>query len=102
VIFGYDIPNALSIDQSGSIYMTGYFNSEVISFGSTTLTSPDFTNEVFLAKFDENGNVIWAKKAGGTDEDEANSVTVDAQGQYLYHWFFLIALLYSLVSHHLN
>lgn len=86
--FGYDIPNAISIDQSGNIYMTGYFNSEVISFGSTTLTSPDFTNEAFLAKFDENGNVIWAKKAGGTDEDEANSVTVDAQGNIYITGFF--------------
>ncbi|MBK6964791.1 MAG: hypothetical protein IPH20_12845 [Bacteroidales bacterium] len=40
--------------------------------------------DVFLAKFDANGNVIWVKSAGGTGSDLANSVAVDDTGMFIW------------------
>ncbi len=46
-------------DKKGNIYITGYFSSS-ISFGSFPL-SPSSAKNYFSAKFDSNGNCLWAK-----------------------------------------
>ncbi len=71
--------NSVVADALGNTYVTGYFSSPTITFGSTTLTNLG-SYDVFLAKFDAGGNVLWAKSAGGTDDDEANAVATDASG----------------------
>ena len=79
---------SVAVDASGNSYVTGYFSSATISFGSTTLTNAG-SADIFLAKYDANGNVLWAKSAGGTGDDEANSVAVDASGNcYVTGYFF--------------
>ena len=77
-----EIPNSMTTDVSGNIYVTGSFSSPVVTFGSTTLTNTSsfpFT-DIFLVKYDANGNVIWAKSGGGTDNDYPTSVATDAAG----------------------
>jgi hypothetical protein len=74
---------AVAVDTFGNTYLTGRFNSPVIKFGTDTLTNfipTGISSDIFLAKYNTNGNVLWAKSAGGTDDDIANSVTVDAPG----------------------
>ena len=53
-------------------------------FGSIKLnnTNPN-TWDVFIAKYDATGNVLWAKSAGGISFDEGNSVSADANGNVL-------------------
>ena len=79
---GLDMAYSVAVDTSGNAYMTGVFNSPTITLGSTTFTNDttDGTPDIFLAKFDSNGNVVWAKKAGGTSNDVAHSVAVDVSG----------------------
>jgi hypothetical protein len=50
-------------DRKGSIYATGIFTSAFVTIDSFTLHE-DSTNarEIFIAKYDENGNVKWMKK----------------------------------------
>ena len=84
---GDDLASSVAVDASGNTLVTGWFNSPSITFGSTTLTNTG-TQNVFLTKYDANGNVIWAKKAGGTTSDGANSVTVDASGNIYIAGFF--------------
>ncbi|MCZ2111199.1 MAG: hypothetical protein LC118_16790 [Dehalococcoidia bacterium] len=45
-----------------------------------TLTSAGGRFDAFVAKLDSQGNTLWAKSAGGTDYDEAFSLSVDAAG----------------------
>lgn len=68
----------ISYDNSGNVYICGYFTNTV-TFGSTTLTGFG-DNDIFVAKYDPNGNCIWAKKAGGGGKDEAKSIRIDATG----------------------
>lgn len=76
--------NAVSVktDLSGNIFMTGYFDSPTITFGTYTLTNNTTggRTNIFIVKYDTNGNVLWAKRAGGTDDDKSNSVSTDVNG----------------------
>jgi len=72
---------SVTVDASGNTYLTGYFNSSTVTFGSTMLTNDSVGSaDIFLAKYNATGNVLWAKSAGGSDLDEANSVAVDVSG----------------------
>lgn len=70
-------------DGSGNVYATGWFNSPTITFGSTTLTNATISSDIFIVKYDNNGNVLWAQRAGGANSDFGNCITVDCNG-YIY------------------
>lgn len=75
---GYDI----AIDNSGNIYITGYFIGTA-NFGSVTLTSVGNSQDIFILKLDTNGNVIWAKSEGGNEGETGYGVTVDNLGNVI-------------------
>lgn len=78
---GGEMPNGLSTDPTGNVYLTGYFNGTSISFDSQILNnaSKDQT-DVFIAKYSPTGNALWAQKAGGIGSDSGNSISVDKDG----------------------
>lgn len=82
-----DVAHSVAVDASGNTYMTGFFISPTLSFSSTTLTNAGWT-DIFLAKYDASGNVLWAKSAGGTGTDEAYSITIDASGNNYITGYF--------------
>jgi len=61
---GYDSSYNLDVDASGNVLVAGTFNGPSITIGTTTLNGNGDTP--FLARFDANGNVLWAKKPVGT------------------------------------
>jgi plastocyanin len=67
----------ISVDVLGNAYVTGKFNGN-ISFGSTNLSAA--ATDIFIAKIDQNGNWIWAVKAGSSTTDEPSSISVDGSG----------------------
>jgi hypothetical protein len=75
---GEDFGRNIGLDGSGNSYITGTFK-DLASFGSTTLTSSG-AEDIFVAKYDAFGNVLWAKSAGGTNKDAANGIAVDGSG----------------------
>ena len=83
-----DFAYSIAVDTSGNTYVTGSFNSPYLTFGSTTLTNAG-GDDIFLVKYDANGNVLWAKSPGGAASDDATSVAVDVSGNiYLAGYFF--------------
>ncbi|MFZ5554924.1 MAG: SBBP repeat-containing protein [Bacteroidota bacterium] len=73
----YDYSNSVATDASGYVYIGGYLASDTVILGSDTLSNSGAA-DIFLAKYDPSGNVIWAKRAGGISDDEVNSVATDA------------------------
>ncbi len=66
----------VAVDSSGNIILVGEFWAD-LDLGKGPMTSAD-TTDAFLAKFDCQGDLIWARQYGGTDYQRANEVTVDA------------------------
>lgn len=70
-----DVPMGLASDTLGNFYVTGFFNNNA-QFGTTTLSSYGLT-DFFLAKFDDTGNPLWAKRGGGSSYDAGTGVAID-------------------------
>lgn len=81
-----DAGMAIAIDANGNSFVTGYFYN-TITFGSQSVTSSG-NKDIFLAKYDSNGNCLWIKKAGGTLDDQGQSVSVDASGNCYITGFY--------------
>jgi hypothetical protein len=71
-----EIPYACTFDHSGNMIVAGRFSSNSITFGSTTLLQAG-SMDVFVVKYDAEGNVLWASGAGGGSNDEAYAVVTD-------------------------
>lgn len=72
----------ITTDDSGNVYISGHFASLTLGFGPFVLTNTG-GYDIFIAKYDNNGNVIWAKSAGGTNNDWMLAIEYDPSG-YLY------------------
>jgi hypothetical protein len=73
---------SLSIDMIGNILLTGEFRSSTISFGTITLTNSG-GSDMFIVKYDPNGNVLWAKSSTGNRDECPKAVTTDGNGNIL-------------------
>lgn len=76
---GADVSNSISADGAGNIYITGYFTGGPVDFdpgiGTANLNSSG--SDLFFAKYDANGNYVWAKSvAGGV----GHSIKADVAG----------------------
>jgi len=75
-------PGACVTDAAGNIFVTGTFNG-VVSLGGINLTNtvPGFTDgDVLLIKYAPDGQVLWARQAGGNYTDEGRSLAPDGAG----------------------
>jgi hypothetical protein len=70
---------AIATDQSDHIYIAGYFGSAPIVFSNITLANNNGA-DIFLVKYDTAGNAIWAKGVAGTNNEWANGVATDQNG----------------------
>ncbi len=95
----YDHGEAITIDDAGNCYVTGYFEGTA-TFGSYSLTSSG-SYDIFVAKMDASGNWLWVNQAGGVSKDEGYGITIDdAANTYVTGYFYGTATfgLYSLTS----
>ncbi len=75
----------LAIDPQGNIVVAGLF-SGTVAIGDTGFTAFGTGNaDIFTAKFDPAGDLIWARQAGGGGwyGDAANDVAVDGDGNVI-------------------
>ena len=72
-----DFGHGIAIDGNDEIVTVGEF-SGTIMFGATSLTSAGGT-DIYVTKIQTaTGNVVWAKRFGGTSNDTGLDITVDA------------------------
>ena len=88
--------NSIVLDAAGNFYVTGCFRSSTIILGTTTLVNFDntgSTEDLFIAKYDTNGNNIWANSAGGNWNEEGYCISVDDIGNTYITGYFWSATL---------
>jgi hypothetical protein len=75
---GEDVGHQVAKGPNNEYIVAGEFEN-VITIGNTTLTSQGM-QDIFIAKVNGNGNVLWASSAGGSGQDEINSLHVTSTG----------------------
>jgi hypothetical protein len=82
---GSDIATCLEIDNLGNIYITGYFK-DTVDFDPSVIANNLISNgegDIFIAKFNSNGDYIWANSIGGSGHDIAILLKLDSFGNIL-------------------
>lgn len=79
---GENYARGIDSDAEGNIYVSGVYDTQ-ITFGSLNLNS-NGQKDIFLAKFDANGNAIWAKSIGSTGNDEGCEIEVNTNGNVFF------------------
>lgn len=70
----------LALTPTNEIVITGTFIGSM-TLGTQNLQSANNSKDIFLAKLDNNnGNVIWARKEGGNNNENPYGLAVDAAG----------------------
>lgn len=81
-----DTRSTLAVNPQGGFYLAGEFIDQA-QFGQKTLSAAGGTDG-FLASHDQDGEVLWATRIGGTDYDYIHTVAVDGAGNIIITGFF--------------
>ena len=80
---GNDAAYGIAVDASGNIYIAGRFRNAVNFREDFNAADPKTSaggTDIFITKITANGNYGWTKIIGGTANDVAYGITVDASG----------------------
>lgn len=86
----FDNPTSAVTDSAGNVYVCGFFedsvdfNTEPGVFQQGAVGQYD----VFVSKWDSNGNWLWTKTFGSYDYDAAEGIALDSQGNIVVTGFF--------------
>ena len=88
---GNDLMRGAHTDNNGNTWITGNF-SGTASFDPTSsagnLTAAPGGSKLYLAKYDKNGNYLWAFKLDGNNVSEGRKVVVDHNGNIFVAGYF--------------
>jgi hypothetical protein len=77
---GEDVGNAVAVDTSGNVYVTGYYNTGAVTVDAVTLAAPVGQAATYIIKFNTSGIAQWGKTIDGTGTDAGRGVAVDTAG----------------------
>jgi hypothetical protein len=79
---GNDEITDLARDKQGNLYVTGFF-TDTMDFdpgpGLVKLSSAGMY-DAFVAKYDHDNHLIWARRMGGTETEFSHAIVLDASG----------------------
>lgn len=78
----------VAVDANGNVYITGFYLGSIDLGGGAFTKKGCCFEDVFLAKYDTNGNHIWSKGFGDIDADNVTSIAVDPAGNPIITGFF--------------
>jgi len=87
---GNTVPHKVAVDAHGNVYVAGWFE-DIVTFhsnngndvtvtGFSQVGSPDFPDDAFIAKYDDEGNAKWVDHIGGY-KGIAIDIAVSDRGQ---------------------
>lgn len=88
-----DVPLSLELDNANNLLICGYFSGTVDfdpNAGIVNLVSAG-NEEPFILKLTDQGNFVWARRLGGTQNEYANGVAIDNNDNVYVTGVFSIA-----------
>lgn len=74
-------------DDAGTYFVIGYTSKTLIENGDTLKNLGG--NDIFLARYDNEGNLVWMNHAGGWLDEVGNDIAVDTRGNiYITGYFY--------------
>ena len=72
----------LDLDEAGNAYTTGFFSGMLnLSYQDTLYAKGGkYDLDVYVAKYDPDGTLLWAQNAGGVHMDQGRDLVVDPAG----------------------
>ena len=79
---GSDFSHEIITDAAGNYYVAGEFEGTVDFDPGTSVTNlvAAGMNDAFVCKYDVSGNLVWARRMGGTSADVPYSICIDMSG----------------------
>lgn len=74
--------SGLVVDKDDNVYVAGNFQGALtVGSGANSVTLNSFGNyDVFVAKYNYDGQLLWATRFGGANLDQVNTMAVDLNG----------------------
>lgn len=91
----------MHIDSDGNLLLTGFFLGALegklkgqANFGKKTIHThldlfEDVTEDIYLAKYDKDGQFLWVRSFGGNAQDRGQGVASDPDGNIYVTGFFI-------------
>lgn len=73
-----DVGNDITVDNNGKVFVTGNYR-EYALFGDSIIPANEICN-IFAVCYDNQGNMLWLKYAGGNGSDRGYSICTDESG----------------------
>jgi hypothetical protein len=77
---GYEYITNVQIDASGNVYVIGYFEGIKLDAGDTSILNIG-KNDGFLAKYDQNGNLLWLKSISSPTTDYLKGLKINSNNE---------------------
>jgi len=76
------VARSVAADASGNSYVTGtFYGSTTFGSGAGAVTVVSAGgSDAYLAKYDPDGELVWARRAGGASDDEALKISINPSG----------------------
>lgn len=88
---GNDYGARIAVDAAGNLNVVGWFESTNADFdpgpGTLILSTAGYA-DVFFARYDVNGNYLWAHRVGGTNYDGCHDITLDSMNNVFVTGYF--------------
>ena len=75
---GSESPAALAADSRNGVYVFGHFSGSITADGQVLNSAGG--SDMYLIKYDTTGNLQWAKRFGGTGNEEGKGLKTDRSG----------------------
>jgi len=75
----------IAIDNNNNVFLAGglYSMADFDNSDDSLLVTSNGSFDCFIAKYDENGNVLWAFNIGGANSDEIYSIVTDGENIFV-------------------
>lgn len=77
-------------DSNGDLFIIGEFQ-DTLDFdpsSNVNIITSNGGGDIYISKWDTDGNMIWTKTIGGTSFDEFDDASIDAQGNLIISGYF--------------